>query len=145
MDPFQGITTEIISNGQVLKLYDNLDDAEAEESRSRCHYVEAVAGSPFQVKVNLTSQFKIYTMGPEHAVSILLKIDGRDDTSLITHCNKRYLQQQFSWGYTVTSLFTGPTKCCKETGQWMMSDFSFGNLVLSMLGSSFALEYQNQG
>ena len=50
MDTFQGITTEIISNGQVLKLYDDPDAAESEENRSRQYYVEAVAGSTFQVK-----------------------------------------------------------------------------------------------
>lgn len=145
MNPFQGITTEIISNGQVLKFYDNLDDAEAEETHSRCHYVEAVVGSPFQVKVNLTSQFQLYGMGPEHAVSIVLRIDGRDDISLVTYCNKRYLQQRFARRHSVDSLFTGPTKCCKDTRQWMKSDFSFGNLVLSMLGSSFAIDYPDSG
>lgn len=143
MDPFQGITTEIISNGQVLKIYENLDDAEAEESHSRCHYVEAVVGSPFQVKVTLARQFQLYRMGPEHAVSILLNIDGRRDIGRITHFNKRYLQQQFSRRKSVHDLFTGPVACCKETGQWMKSDYSFGNLVLSTPGSSFTIEHQN--
>ena len=136
MDHFQGITAEIISNGRVLKLYDDPEAAETEEGRSRYHYVEAMIGSPFQVKVKLTSQSNFYKMDHGHTVSILLKIDGRNDSSLVIHCTKNYLQGQFSRGESADLTFTGPTECCKETGQWMLNDYAFGNLVLSMLGPS---------
>ncbi len=134
MAHFQGITAEIISNGQAMDFYDSPDAAETEESHARHHYVEAVAGSTFEVKVELTSQFNFYNMKAEHAVEIFVEINGRDDGSLVMHCTKEYLQEEFSEGKSDICTFTGPTHFCKETGQWMLSDYSFGNLVLSMLG-----------
>ena len=132
MGPFQGIAVQIISNGEALKLYDDPDATEIEEVHSRHHYVEAIVGSTFQVKVDLTPQFKFHHMDAEHAVSILLEIDGHDN-SLIFHSTKKELQEQFSRNQFESFVFTGPTHFCKETGRWMASDYSFGNLVLSML------------
>ena len=129
MDHFKGITAEIISNGQVLNLYDDPDAAEVEDKFSRHHYVEAVAGSTFQVKVSLRPQFNISKLDAQHAASIQLKIDGSINTA--THCTKRLLQYQFSMGQVGGYTFTGPKQFCKETGQWMLADYSFGNLVLS--------------
>ena len=48
MDHFQGITAEIISDGRVLKLYDDPDAAENEDNDARHHYVEAVFWVYFQ-------------------------------------------------------------------------------------------------
>lgn len=76
MDHFKGITAEMFSNGQVMNLYDDPDAAETTETHARHYYVEAVAGSTFQVKVNLTPQFNFYEMKPAHAVSIAIQIDG---------------------------------------------------------------------
>lgn len=42
MDHFQGITAEIISNGQLLKSYNDPDAAEIEDSHARHQYVEAL-------------------------------------------------------------------------------------------------------
>lgn len=133
MDRFQGVTAEIISNGQVLNFYDDPDLAGNEESYVRDHYVEVIAGSIFQVKVNLTPQFHFYKMKPEHAVQMIVRVDGRRDSSLATHCTKKHLQKLFSEGKPGGQTFTGPRQFDKKTGQWMRSDYSFGNLALSML------------
>ena len=102
----------------------------------RHYYIEVVAGSTFQVKVNLTSQFHFYKMKPEHDVSISVTIDGNNDSSRLIQCTKKSLQRKFSQGKLDGHTFTGPRHFCKETGQWMRSDYSFDNLVLSMLGLS---------
>lgn len=137
MDTFQGITTEIISNGQVLKLYDDPDAAESEESRSRQYYVEAVAGSTFQIKVNLTSRFNLYKRDAEHALYMGVKIDGCFNTSY--YYTMENLQGKFSRGQLGGHTFAGVRQFCKETRQWTLSDYSFGNLVLSMLRLSVSL------
>ena len=138
MDPFQGITAQIISNGQVLDLYDDPDAAEIEESHSRHLYVEAVAGSTFALKVHLAPHFNFYKMHAEHVVSITIEIDGRDETSIAESCTKKDLQRLFSQKISKEFRFAGPAHFCEETGQWMLSDYSFGNLVLSMLCSSIS-------
>lgn len=130
MDHFQSITAEIISNGQVLNLYDDPDAAEVEESHARHYYVEVVAGSTFQVKVDLTPQFNFYKMKPEHAVKIRVEIDGIRDTARARTITKRDLQRKSSQGGTVSHTFKSLRHFCKETGQWMRGDYSFGNLVL---------------
>lgn len=132
MDHFRGITFAIISNGQALNLYDEFDTPENEDGRSRSRYVEAVAGSTFQVKVNLTPDFEIRTMKAEHAVNVRVRIDGRHDSSLVDHKSKKDLQRKFSNGLFAGFAFTGPRQFCKETREWMWSDYSFGNLVLSI-------------
>ena len=141
MDHFQGITAQIISNGQVLDFYDDPDAAEIEESRSRHLYVEAVAGSTFEVEVNLTPHFKFYKMHAENAVSVTVEVDGRYEASVADCCTKKDLQRLFSQKRSKEFRFTGPTHFCEETGQWMWSDYSFGNLVLSMLCFSILTEY----
>ncbi|KAL9075342.1 MAG: hypothetical protein Q9161_001719 [Pseudevernia consocians] len=130
MDHFKGITAEISSNGQVMNLYDDPDAAENTESHARHYYVEAVACSTFQVKVNLTPQFNFYKMKPAHAVLIGIKIDGNSDSSRIIEHTKRSLQNKFSQGELGGHTFKGPRHFCSEAGKWVRSEYSFGNLVL---------------
>ena len=138
MDHFQGITAKIFSNGQVLKFYDDPDAAEVEDNHARHHYIEVVAGSTFDVKVDLTPQFKFHAMKAEHAVGVWIKIDGQEGGG--QRKTKKSLQEEFSRGKPYEFVFSGPRHFCQETGQWMRSDFSFGNLVLSMLGLSFSFK-----
>lgn len=135
MDHFQGITAEVISNGQVLDFYEDPDAAGVEENRARHHYIEAVAGSTFEVKVTLKPEFKFYKMEAKDAVEIIVRIDGRHDTSLRILFTKEYLQRKFSVRETIEQTFTGPRHFCMQTDQWMRSDYSFTELILSMLGS----------
>lgn len=116
MDHFQGMTAEIISNRQVLDLYDDPDSAEVKGSHTRHHYVKAVAGSTFQMKVDRTPQFNFYEMKPEHPVSISVKIDGNHDSALGTKRTKKDLQGQFFRGETGGFMFTGPKHICEEDG-----------------------------
>ena len=135
MDYFQGITAGVISNGQVLDFYEDPDAAGIEENRARHHYVEAVAGSTFQVKVTLTPEFKFCKMKAKDAVDVDVDIDGCDDSSVYVLLTKELLQEEFFTGETVEYTFTGPNHFCMQTEQWMRSDYSFSNLILSMLGS----------
>lgn len=128
MDHFQGITVEVISNGQALDFYEDPDAAEPEEICARHHYIEAVAGSTFQVKATLTPEFKFYTMKAEDAVQILVNIDGCSSLQVLR--TKKYLQGKFSTGKTVEEPFIGPRHFCMQTKQWMLRDYSFGNLIL---------------
>ena len=134
MDYFEGITAELISNGQVLDFYENPDAAGIEENRARHHYIEAVAGSTFQVKVTLTPKFKFYKMKAKDAVDISVDIDGCDDSLLHVWFTKKELQAEFSMGETIEQMFTGPRHFCMQTEQWKQSDYSFSNLILSMVG-----------
>ena len=134
MDHFQGITAEVISNGQVLDFYEDPDAAGIEETRARHHYIEAVAESTFQVKVTLTPQFKFHRMKAKDAVRIVVRIDGGDVTSWRVLLTKEYLQGKFSTRETFERTFTGPKHFCVQTDQWMRSDYSFSKLILSMLG-----------
>ena len=130
MDPFQGIAVEIVSNGQALDLYDDPDASEIEEGHSRHHYVEAVAGSTFEVKVILTSNFKFYGLSAQHAVLIEIEIDNSLYDGI--YCQMGGLRKSFLRGQTDGHTFSGSEHFCNETGEWMLSDYSFGDLVLSM-------------
>ena len=131
MDPFQGIAVEIVSNGQALDLYDDPDASEIEEGHSRHHYVEAVAGSTFEVKVILTSEFNLYRLGDSHAVFMEVQIDNNVEHG--TYRTMGQLRKRFSQGRKESHTFEGRKHFCNESSQWMLSDYSFGNLVLSML------------
>ena len=131
MDPFQGITVEIVSNGRALDLYDDPEASEIEEGHSRHHYVEAVTGSTFEVKVILTSGFNFYRLGTQHAVLIRVEIDSSLKDA--AYCRMGDLRKSFSQGQIDGHTFSESTQFCNETGEWRLSDYSFGNLVLSML------------
>ena len=141
MDPFQGISVEIVSNGQALDLYDDPDASEIEEGHSRHHYVEAVAGSTFEVGVILTSDFNFYRLGAKHAVLIRVEIDSSLKDA--AYCPMGELRRNFSQGEIDGHTFSRSTQFCNETEEWMSSDYSFGNLILSMLCLSFDF-YQSQ-
>ena len=140
MDHFQGITAEIISSGQVLDFYEDPDAAASEDKRTRHHYIEAVAGSTFQVKVTLTPEFKFHKMKAEDAVIIRVDIDGRSDGSGQILKTKECLQEKFFTSKTYERTFTGPRHFCMQTEQWMRSDYSFSNLILSMLAPFASIE-----
>lgn len=129
MDPFQGIAVEIVSNGQALHLYDDPDASEIEEGHSRHHYVEAVAGSTFEVKVILTSDFCFYRLDFQHAVLMRVEIDSSLKDA--AYCRMEQLRKSFSRGQTDGHTFSGSKHFCNKTGKWMLSDYSFGGLVLS--------------
>ena len=133
MDYFEGISAEVLCNEQVLDLYESPNTATIEEVRARHQYVEAVPGTTFQVRVNLTSEFNFYQMKAQDAVEIIVEVDGCDDTSLRVFFTKKEIQEEFSTGETIGQMFTGPDHYCMQTEQWMRSDYCFSNLILSMV------------
>ena len=134
MDHFQGITVGVISNGQVLDFYEDPDGAGTEDNRERHHYIEAVAGSTFQVKVTLTPEFKFTNKKAKDAVQISVQIGCRNGSSWYIAKTKESFQKEFSTRETFEHTFTGPRHFCMQTEQWVRSDYSFSNLTLSMLG-----------
>ena len=136
MDPFQGIAVEIVSNGQPLDLYDDPDASEIEEGHSRHHYVEAVPGSTFEVKVTLDRDFCFYRLGAQHAVLMAVEIDS--SLKLSSYYQMEDLRKRLLLGQKYGQTFSGSRQFCNETRGWIFSDFSFGNLVLSMLGLSIS-------
>ena len=82
-------------------------------------------------------------MKAEHAVKIRVEIDGGHGSARSSHPTKAFLQERFTRGRPYDDTFTGVRQFCKESGQWMMCDYSFGDLVLSMLGLSALINYRH--
>lgn len=68
-----GVRIEIISNGSVLPMYDDPDAAEMDQTSTPQHYIEAVTGATFSVRVVLTPAF---VKGPCDAVRVVVGFDG---------------------------------------------------------------------
>lgn len=77
MNAFQGIVVQVISNGQVLDLYNDPDPADTDDGRTQLHYVEAVTGAKFAVRVMLTTEFHFYDLRPCDGVDVSLSIGGQ--------------------------------------------------------------------
>ena len=68
----EGVKVEVISNGAALPMYNDPDAAETDLLTPQ-HYVEAVTGATFSIRVTLTSKFQ---KGPCDAVRISVNYDG---------------------------------------------------------------------
>lgn len=131
MDPFQGIIVQVLSNREPVDLYDDPDAAENEHERTRNHYVEAVTGAKFMVKVMLTTDFNLYHLRPEDAIRIRMNLDGRQ-VSWYRDVPRDEIEKNHLRGEPGCHTFEAVTHFCHRTGQWMRSDFVFGELKTSM-------------
>ena len=134
MDPFRGIIVQVLSNGKILKFYDDPDATEIGDHRTRQHYIEAVTGATFEVKVLLTNEFDLGQLEPNDAVWVELEFDDWH-RNWYRYLTRRELERNFRQGLPGTYNFSSISHFSGETGQWISSDFSFGNLVLSTPGS----------
>ncbi|CAD6583300.1 MAG: hypothetical protein ASARMPRED_001288 [Alectoria sarmentosa] len=75
MDPFRGITVQIIVNGQSLPFYHDPDVVEDASQHIRQKYIEAVTGSAFQVKFLLKSDYELCGLKPKDAVRMSMDVD----------------------------------------------------------------------
>ena len=120
---FHGVKVSVISADTKMPLYHDPDAVENEDPQTRQHYVEAVTGAKFAVKVSLTRRFEVGTAG---AIRISLKPDNATSGWFtdVPEYNCRYGQKS---GYTFDHL----TKFDRATSQWKKGELSFGNLETS--------------
>ena len=129
MDPFEGIDVEIISNGEVLTLYNDPDDEPSHDSRVRQRYIEAVTGATFEVKVRVDHRFNLVSLGRNDVVDARVLYDGT------YHYGKSVLidplLRNSRVGGDVSCTFTHIHNWCPETGQWKSGATTFGALATS--------------
>jgi len=132
MDPFQDIVVQVISNGKILDLYDGPDVAKTNDGRTRQHYIEAITGASFSVKVMLTTEFKLYDLRSTDAVRVTMNVDGQP-TRKVNYLTRRQLERKLLRGKPGECIFTGVNYFCPRAGLWMQSDYTFGKLETSTL------------
>ena len=76
MNPFEGVIVLVISNGQILKLFDDNDSDDYEDRYTRQRYIEAVTGSTCVIRIMFTNKFKLDDLKPDDGVAPWLNIDG---------------------------------------------------------------------
>lgn len=69
----KGVKVEIISNGEVLPMYDDPDVVEMDEVPVPQYFIEATTGATFSIRVTLTRAFE---RGPCDAVRVYVNFDG---------------------------------------------------------------------
>lgn len=142
MDPFQGIIIDVLSNGQILDLYDDPDVATARNARTRQHYVEAIDGASFSVRVLLTTEFDLYDINPTDAIEVVVILGGQK-CSTTQHLPRQQLESMLLRGKPGEFSFTGLTYFCPRAGQWIRSDYAFGRLETSIPHIVFELLNQS--
>ncbi|MCJ1454544.1 hypothetical protein MMC28_004897 [Mycoblastus sanguinarius] len=132
MDLFQGITVQVISNQQTLKLYDG---PEADDPRVRQHYVEAIPGTTFEVQVTLTKVFNLHQKGINEerndGLSFTVIFDERSPSIHISSFNL-HIHEELVKKYAVRYTFECMPHFDPETGQWLQRNFSFGGFASSI-------------
>lgn len=124
MDPLKGIIVQIISGGKILKTYDDSESNEEDDRYTRQRYVEALAGSSFQVKVLLTTQFRLYHLKPEDGVQVTLDIDGRDVVRTNLFHRRKSIDKEFLKGRPATFEFSSIEHFSAEAGGYKASILS---------------------
>lgn len=133
MDPFRGITVQIIVNGQSLPFYHDPDVAEEAFQHTRQRYVEAVTGSAFQVKFLLKSDYELYSLGPKDAVR--MSMDVGQSRAWHFDMLRSDIERRWAQGMPAEHTVTSIRHFCKESGQWVRSSYTFADLESSKLGS----------
>lgn len=127
MDPFQGIYVEVISNGEVLTLYNDPDDEPSHDPRVRQRYIEAVTGAVFEVRVRVDRHFNLFSLGKNDVVWAKIDYDKThlyNGDLLINPLLHRY-------GGSVSCTFSHINNFCPKEGQWKIGATTFGALVTS--------------
>ena len=117
----EGVKVEVISNGAALPMYDDPDAAETDLSIPQ-HYVEAVTGATFSIRVTLTSKFQ---KGPCDAVRISVNYDGE------SVC---FIQDVLKQSHGPLERHAHFVEVCRQdtlTGLWVRGKPSFARLETS--------------
>ena len=131
MDPFKGILVQVISNGQILKFYDDPDTSDSEDPYQRQRYIEAVTDATFVVKVIITDQFDFCHISRKDGLIVCFSVDGLEWKSSL-YVTRERVEERFRTGRPCNFRFNDFTHFSDKTGQWMKSEFSFNALKLSM-------------
>ena len=124
--PFKGVHVEVISNGRSLPLYNDPDEVEKGESRTRQHYIEAVTGATFTVTISLTNKFN---MDHCDAVRVHISFDGVERgwySDIISGAGLKNRPER-EWQVVFSSI----ANFCADSGQWKSGKLCFGELVMS--------------
>ena len=124
---YEGIKVEVISGGQPLRMYEDPDKEENAKPLTCQHYIEAVTGAKFAVKVRLTDTFSV---GHCDAVKFQMSFDGGPCWDF--HIDLKSSVRNVKFSYI--------TEYCKKTGQWKDYDLSFGSLNIRKI---FMLHFQS--
>lgn len=129
MDPFEGMHVEIISNGEVLTLYNDPDDEPSHDPRVRQRYIEAVTGAIFEIKIGVDGHLNLYSLGKNDAVRASIHYDSthRYGDDLLVDA----LLNSSRFGGYVSRTFTHIHDFCPKIGQWKVGATTFGALVTS--------------
>ena len=129
MDPFEGIDVEIISNGEVLTLYNDSDDEPSHNSRVRQRYIEAVTGATFKVKIRVDHRFNLFSLVKNDAVRVSVDYDNTHKYGYNMLIDPLLHHSKSGSGLSYT--FTNVYNFCPETRQWKSGATTFGALVTS--------------
>ena len=129
MNPFEGVILLVISNGQILKLYDDNDSDDSEDRYTRQRYIEAVTGSTFVIRIMFTNKFKLHNLKPDGGVTPWLNMGAYHRAKYIS---RNELDAKFLEAEPGITEFSNVPHFCEETGQWMESKFVFSSLQMSM-------------
>ncbi|MCJ1226737.1 hypothetical protein MMC12_003390 [Toensbergia leucococca] len=128
---YEGIKVEVISGGQPLRMYEDPDKEENAKPLTCQHYIEAVTGAKFAVKVRLTDTFSV---GHCDAVKFQMSFDGGPCWDF--HIDLKSSVRNVKFSYI--------TEYCKKTGQWKDYDLSFGSLNIQETANSATQPAQTQ-
>lgn len=126
MDPFGGITLEVVCNGQSLPFYDD-PDHDASEIRTRGRYIEAITGAEFEVKLTLDAQYDLGTYEHNEAIHIAVWLDSRGSSvwnSYSLEDLKWDLQRDKKKSFTFCSIWS----YCASSRQWATGHAKFTEL-----------------
>ena len=124
--PFRGVRVEVISNQQLLRLFNNPDTAGNDGPWTRQSYIEATTDSAFSVKVSLT---KLFQMGPCDAVRVQISFDGGEQSYFNEISRYPGLKKKPMKDRQV--IFSNITHFCEDSGQRKSGQLCFGELVTS--------------
>ena len=111
-----GVTVEIISNGQRLPVY---LDPDGDESEIPTYYIEAVTGATFKIRARFSKRFQF---GGCSNVEVLAEFDGASQICLVPSAS--YLRRNGRAGVTIACQMGFDN----ESNQWKEKLFSFGAL-----------------
>lgn len=130
MGGFKGVNVQIVSGGEILKLYDDPDAEPEQDPRTRQRYVEAVTGATFKVRVTLSKHFRLHDLMPDDAIRLSIKYDGQGLEWYVDIVVKD-IRQTWNEGERKEYDFTTLPSFCNHTQQWKQGDTCFGVLNTS--------------
>ena len=131
MDLFKGILVQVISNGEILKSYNDPDASDHENPYQRRQYIEAVTGVTFAIKVIITDEFHLRNISRKDGIIVHLAVDGLDWVRGF-HFTREQIEGNWRKGKPCTCNFDEFTHFSDKTGQWMKSEYSFNALKFGM-------------